>query len=435
MKRVLGKATALFVLRASQAVFGMLVVVLMSREMTEATLSVGLLLLSVTLGSGRVGVMGFDVVAIKLMGREPPQAAATRTRFADMAFRFLLCWAAMAAVLSVLLTLPAIGAQVASLGIAPGWLLVWLFLAAVQVFQAAVLLGWHRQMTSLFYMGALSNALALALIALRVFSGAELTVAAIAQAYLVGLGGSVMAAQLHIHKLMGWVMPRPGRPNGQETGFRVMAGSALTNGLAMAVTQLPLWVVAWLGSRTQVVDFGLAFRLMLPLSVILLSARNMVAPVVSRAWHDRNLIEAEPYLRQVASLALTATFLVSILLLGLHDWLFRVIFARPEAQSFAPLAWLLAGQCLLSFFGQGQLILRLADHQTLALGLVLGTAAMQAGLVVALFVQFGIAGAAFSVAIYSLLAGGLPSLGVRRLLGVTITARLAVPRGLRKAGT
>ncbi|WP_206188536.1 lipopolysaccharide biosynthesis protein [Parasedimentitalea denitrificans] len=390
----------------------------MSRSMEEVSLAAGLLLLSFTLSSGLVGVLGFDVVIVKLLGRDDPRSDVARKNYADLAARFLGIWVVIALIIAAVLFYTRAGNWAS--GISPFYVLAWLFLAALQVFQSSVLLAFHRQLASVFYMGVFSNFLALSGIAWTVFTGSELTVAVLARAYLIGLCTSIFLGQLYIHRLIGWVPPYTTFCSNRETGLRPLGTSALTNALSMVVVQMPFWVVAWLGTNAQTVAYGLVFRLTLPLAIILLSARSLVAPVISRAWHRQSLKKVEPYLKQVASLSLITMLAATFCLLMLHNWLFEAVFDKPDTSSFATMVFLLVGQCFLAAFGQGQLTMRLADLQTAALIIGLGTAAIQAISVVVLYHQFGIVGVGASVALYCFLAASLPSLLVYRVLGVNL---------------
>ena len=396
----------------------MAIIVLMSRSMEEVPLATGLLLLSLTLSSGLVGVLGFDVVLVKLLGRDALCSDVVRRHYADLVARFLGCWLVIALITVALIQF--LGTVGWGLGISPFWILAWFFLAALQVFQSSVLLALHLQMASVIYMGVLSNFIALSGLVWTVFSETDLTVDVLACAYLLGLSASVFLGQLHISRAMGWVFPRISFHSGDETGLGPLGTSALTNALSIGVVQMPFWVVAWLGTDAQIVAYGLVFRLTLPLAIILLSARNLVAPVISRAWHRQRLKEVEPYLRQVASLSLMAMLVATLCMMMLHAWLFETVFDRPETSTFAAMMFLLVGQCFLAACGQGQLTLRLADRQVEALVIGLGAAIFQAISVVVLYYQFGISGVGASVALYCLFAGSLPSVLVFRRLGLNL---------------
>ena len=428
--RAFARGGTLVALRSTQAAASMLIVVAMSRSMTEAALSTALFLLSITGISGSVGVLGFDVVLVKMLGRAAPDTPETRGHYADLAGRFLLVWALVATLFgAVFLFVPAAALRGAT-GIAPGWLLLWFFLAAVQSFQSSVLLGFHRQRSALVFVGTLANLVALAIILWETRLPAPLRIEAVAFAWLAGLAASVLLAQVVIHRHMGWVLPRPGAATRLEVRWRALFGSSLINVLALTTSQLPFWVINLMGSDAQIVSFGLAFRLVMPIAVILTAARAAVSPMIAREWHARALQVAAPKLRRITSLTFTTTLAISAGLIGLHDRLFETVFHRPDAGTFWPLAWLLAGQCLLALFGQSLLTLRITDRQRLALGIALGVAALQAGLAPVAFLLWGATGVAVSVALSHLVTGAVGTLLLHRRLGLVL---MATPRPFRPA--
>ncbi len=435
------KGLALAMLRGSQAAFNMATVVMMSRGMSESTLSTALFLLSITLSSGRVGVLGFDVILVQVLGRTDPHEAVTRNGYANLAGRFLTIWMSIAAVALCLWgVIAAAGYQrwlVDLFGISPLWVLIWLFLAAVQIFQSSVLLGFNRQLGSLLYMGALSNFVTLLLVLGQLVLRQGISLEGLVCSYLGGLLVSVVSGQITIYKLMGWVAPqKPFKRTQGQTSNRTLAGSAAINALSIVATQIPFWVVIVLGSDAEVVTYGLAFRLMLPLSIVLLSARTMVAPLITRAVHQGQLSSIEPRLRQTATGAFVVTIAMSAVLLGLHDWLFNAVFQRPDARAIVPLAWLLLGQSVSAYCGPGQYVLRIAGHGRTALLLTLGASLAQAIFAFGFYQYLGVSGAAASAAVFAIVGGVLPSLVVRHRLKTRIDASLRPVRnrkGLQNA--
>ncbi len=424
------RAGGLVILRASQAVFGILIVVLMSRGMAEEALSSALLLTSITLNSGRVGVLGFDVPLVKLLGREAAGSKNTRRDYADLSGRFLTAWLGLLACSAIAAYLVPQQAIEASLGIPVLWETAWIFMASLQVFQSSVLLGLNRKSSSILSLGAASNAVTLVHVFFQVAGTGTISTGGLAKAYFCGLAVSIILSQVQIHRTMGWAAPRFGSRRGQEISFADLAASSAMNAIAMVSTQFPFWVIAFLGTDAQTVAFGLSFRLIMPLVVVLLAARTLVSPIVSKAWHERSLEETEVRLRNIATMSFGTILTISFVLILLRDWIFTGVFDQSSAGTFWPVALLLAGQACLAFFGQGMLILRLTDQANIALRVTIAAALFQIILAPALFWWFGVAGAAAAVALFGLAAALAPNLLVRRHHGIRIQARIPSPAPL-----
>ena len=422
--------------RAGQAVFGILIVVVISRAMEASALAVVLVLTSITLNAGLVGVLGFDIPLVKVLGREEASAAGTREQYASLSGRFVRTWIVLFAVSTLVgvIILPH-GSIPALLGVPLSWVVLWIFMASVQVFQSSVLLGCDRKLSSVFSFGAISNLITLVILTFTMIAEIPLDVRTVALAYGAGLAVSLTFAQIQIHRTIGWIAPRLRTEVADMTSADVSVGelarSAAMNALGMISTQFPFWVVATLGSASQVVSFGLAFRFIIPLVVVLLAARTQISPLVARAWHEGRLSRAEPQMRAIATVSFVTAAVIGLVLLGLRTWIFESIFVRDSAGTFCPVALMVGGQAILAYFGQGLLVLRITDRAVQALTVSVACASVQALLAPFLFWGFGIAGAAAAAALYSFSMAFVPNLLVRRAHDVRIHAGVGCAPQLR----
>lgn len=423
---MLRRGGTLFSLRSAQAILGLLVVLLLSRNMSESTLAVALVLQGLTMAFGSIGVMGFDVILVQALGQNADDRKQSGRVYSALLGRFLILWCALIAALLLILAVSGIAPWGRGLG-APVWaILLWLWLVSVQVFQSSALLAAGRQATSVFLMGGFSTFLALAILAARSSAGQELSVDDLAFAFVVGLAANTVLAHCGLYYALGRLAPSFN--SAPETDWRRITQSALINAFTMIGTHAPIWILWAVAAASETVAYGLAFRLVLPLMIVIQAARTMVAPIAAKALHDRTLKAEERQLREIATAAAFATIAAGILLLSLQTWIFEDLFQRPQVLDRLTLGFLLLGQIALASFGNGLLILRLADQQRLAIWLAFVTVGFLVFTATGLSILWGARGAAAATGFYWLLAGLAPYLFVRAKLGVSLGAFFGRPK-------
>ncbi len=402
----LGQGATLVVLRAAQAGFGLLGVMILSRAMTEADLARALVLVSGMAALAPVAVLGFDAALIR--------AGGCPRLIAALAGRFALVWlGTVATAAAVTLAL-----GVSTLFAVPvGLLFLWAVLAAAQGFLSATLLSLRRPPAALVFGGALSSLLACTCLAVLVMSG-QVSVAGVALAHVAGLGLSLAA---------GWVQLRrwlPGRWAGAAPSalWSGVARGSLTNALAFGACQLPLWVAAVLGTAAEAVDFALALRLVLPLSFVLVAARSMTAAALSARPSAGSGPAAQAELTRLARFAALATALLALPLVALAEPLMTVLFGRAPAGARLLIAALALGPCLQAAFGPGQLALRVAGEEAGALRLAAALAALQLLALPLAWRSFGLCGLALAASAHMALGAALPAAGFARATGLRLGA-------------
>ena len=422
MFKLITNSAMLFFTRSAQSLFGLLIAILVSRNMATELLASTLVLLSIAIFCGKIGVFGVDIITIKSLGKTNADPVLVRDCTNKLFGCFLLLWGGAVPIVYIILL---------TLGLPPTGMLwntyiwsitLWIFLISLQTFQASILLGLNRQIPSLLYNGSLSNGITATIAYLFILQYGALSVAQVVIAYVIGSLLSVILAQLHIHRIIGSMIPLFSRAADDATQLKRIGPSALLNSLSMTAEQIPLWILTVIGTDNDIVAYALAYRLILPLAIIVLAAKTMVSPIVAQALHNRTLTEAEPRLREIATMSTLAAFSVSIGLLSTCGWIFDELFRRPEATNLLVLSTLLCGQMCFCFFGNGLLMLRLSDQIRFAMFIVLISVFFLTVSVTGLYWSFGVNGVAMAVALYWSSVTISSSLKVKHSLGIRISA-------------
>ncbi len=369
----------LFALRAGQSLFNFLVLALLAHRFSDVALADLLLLLSIIVTGARLGVFGLDVTLLAAYGGTKTKGAV----FARSLAGFGLLWVPLAA-----------GLWFARLPLMSPAVLLWLFLAALQVFQSSTLIALHRQRAGFLCGGVLSAGLVL--LALLVLP--TITLDGFIRLNIVALLANAAVAQGYIYHAAGGF----GRPVAVGALLKTTLPALLTNVLLYTGAQLPLWFLVWVADDAAVVNYGLALRLTIALGLVLEVSRSLITPRFAQNFHRGTLKLAEPQLRRITTMAALATTTLALLGLGLLGPLFPVLFDRPAAPVVWITLWLFASQIALAVLGPAHMALRIGGQQPLALGLSLAAILALMAAMAALYPTFGANGIALAVFITTL---------------------------------
>jgi len=232
------KGANLFALRSSQSVFNFLILVFFAHIFSDANLANILFLLSIITVSARLAVFGFDVVLLKSYGSTTPAA---KTFTASLA-GFLMLWVLLAPAL-VLAPIKALTFPV----------ILWLFLAALQVFQSSTLLALKRPASCFLTGGALSSGFILAGLLGISALGLPVDLPVFISLNIVVLSANALLSHWLIRRITGPLTP----PNISSVTTLLTAAlpSAVTNGFLYASAQIPLWFLVAFASDAAVVNY------------------------------------------------------------------------------------------------------------------------------------------------------------------------------------
>jgi O-antigen/teichoic acid export membrane protein len=387
----------------------MLSIALLSRSMGEAALAHALIVLSFMAAAGPLTVLGFDTALLRARG--------ARSLIVPLARRFALVWSVIAGLMGIAAVSFGPGDWLAAwLGVRPLLLVAWLALVAAQSFLSALLLALGRCRCALLFGGTLSSGVVC--LAIAIFPAAGTGLSGLAAVQLAGLGLSIAAGMAVVRRAMAEAGPaRPLSPNWGD-----IASGALTNAVAVVAGQLPLWMVAALGTQSQTVDLGLAMRLVLPLGFVLVAARAMAAPVLATARSGGWPAQAGGALCRIARVAALASVALALCIVVLARPVTEALFARVPADAALLIGLLGVGPCLQAAIGPGQLALRIAGGEAEALVIAAG---LLAGLAVGAGVGFlllGPAGVALAASTHLALGSAIPAWRFTRRSGVRLGA-------------
>ena len=362
----------LFTLRASQSVFNFLVLALLSHRMSEPNMATLLLLLSVVMVGARLAVFGFDVTLLKAYGASQNPARI----FAGSLIGFLGLWLPLGL---GLMAFPPLSAPV----------ILWLFLASLQVFQSSTLIALGLPKAGFLTSGALTAFL----VFIPLLGMASPTLGMFIYLNIFALLINALLAHMLILRRTGSLT----RPAAIAPLLKSALPSMLTNTFLYASAQIPLWFLVVFAGDAAVVNYGIAFRVAVALGMILEVSRSLILPRFSQAFHSGTLPKVEPVLRQITTLAALTTAALSLTVLLFSDLVFGELFNRPGQPVFWLALWLLAAQTVLAGLGPSHMALRIGGQQGLALGLSVASIAALSLAMAALYPAFGPAGIAFAV--------------------------------------
>lgn len=414
------RSIALLALRASQSAFALGTTILLSHQLGNSELSELLLYLSIMLTTGPILVFGFDYAMISFVAD-----AATRQQGAQHITQISRIHRAIVGSLVLLGLLVSrvtgtdnlvIGGSTFPAALAVGWLA----LAAIQGLQSATLLALGQPTLSLFLQGSLSSGLVFGGLIIAMLSGLTLDGFLVTMLHLVALTASCLVAGSALRQLL------PARRQPRLLSSRRRYGSAIllssiTSAAGLIAGQIPFWLVALLGNAEDIVEYGLAFRMIMPISIAVMASRVMSTPALSRLGKPGApgaLAEA----RSITSRFFTVSaVLAAVICVGAQP-LSGLLFDRPDQVASGTLYLLVVGQLILAYFGHHSPLLRIASHQTSALVIILLGAGLPALLAPAAFSHFGTAGIAGTAVASSLIFGAGAWLHSRRSLGIDIRA-------------
>ncbi|MCF6272418.1 MAG: hypothetical protein L3J37_04385 [Rhodobacteraceae bacterium] len=367
-------------LRGGQSLFNFIILALLAHRFSNADLAEILLLLSIITLGARLAVFGLDVTLLKTLGNTKSPARPLSSALAV----FLLLWLPLGA-----------GLYFLAWPLLPPEALLWLFLAALQVFQNSALVALQRQGAGFFIGGAFSALLTL----IGVLILPELSVSGFVRLNIIALALNAVLAHGFIRHHCGTL-----RSSAALLPLLALAAPALlTNVLLYTAAQMPLWFLVWYADDAAVVNYGLALRLTIALGLIIEVSRALITPRFARNFHAGTLKQAEASLRRITSLATAAISTLALLALILIQPLFPLVFDRAGTPVFWVAFWLFASQITLAAIGPAHMALRIGGWQPAALGLSAAALLMLIPAMAVLFPVFGASGVAFAAFMTTLL--------------------------------
>lgn len=377
---------------------GLATTAMLTRALDPTDMGTYLLIMTLSAVASTFGLLGMGKAVVRLVpaaisaGRGGDAAGAIRS-----AFRASL---AASAVVSVLL-LAGLGRVIGDLiGFDPtlaviGLLVVWFIMQTLQALLAETFRSFHDIRLAALFNGGVRSVIVVALLAIVVVAGRDLTVPGAVTISIIGLAlSNAVAALLLRRHLSGLGSPEP---VAQRTVVGIGWPLMVNQLLVFVIMRANLWIISGSLDESQVAVYGAVIQLITLLTTPLLLMNAVLPPMISEMYVDPSQHRRlERTLRSVATIAgLPSLFVLGLFALA-GSFILGLAFGDFYRQGATALAILGLSQVANVWTGMCGPLLSMTNHQRALMwfNLVFGIVAVTGALI--LVPRWGIEGAAVS---------------------------------------
>ncbi|WP_064576572.1 lipopolysaccharide biosynthesis protein [Cupriavidus gilardii] len=388
-----------FGFRALAAFSGLIVAMLITRQLSQPDAGRYFLLLSVVSVAAVVLGGGLNFSVVRLIAEAQAQRRPARTLgVIDLSIRFV---AAAAVLTAIVMAVPPIRVLLVDWLAYDGrlpWIALWLWIAAsaLQTLLAEIFRGLRNLFLASLFSGAASAVLSVLLLtAFRWLVPASLDTVVVAIAAATLAGATVAAVCL-------WRAREPLGTSIERDARRLWQTSAplwVTQLTLLVLLQADIWILQGAGDSAGVALYGTAVRMTVLLTLPLTVLNAALMPVISARHALARHAELQRLLRDVASLAALPAALAVLVFAGCGEPLLSLLFGDAY-RAAAPLMLVLSlGQLVNVLCGSAAYTLMMTGRQRDMMWITIAAGALTIGLGLAAVRSHGALGVAWASAI------------------------------------